>query len=77
VPTLHEEDGYRFYVWSNEHMPPHVHVEKDSAWAKLNVETGRITESKGVKGRKRRKIERIFKSNSAKIKAWWQATFGS
>lgn len=35
-PKLHEEDGYRFYCYSNENdEPPHVHVVRGDSSAKL------------------------------------------
>jgi len=27
MPTVHREGGFRFYMWPNDHRPPHVHVE--------------------------------------------------
>lgn len=30
MPTIFIIFGYRFYFWSNEHNPIHVHVEKET-----------------------------------------------
>ncbi|WP_339864042.1 DUF4160 domain-containing protein [uncultured Algoriphagus sp.] len=28
MPTVLRENGYRFFFYSNEHLPKHTHVEK-------------------------------------------------
>ena len=39
MPTVLRVDGYRFFFYSNENSePPHIHVEKGSAEAKLWLE---------------------------------------
>jgi RNAse (barnase) inhibitor barstar len=34
-PTFKEEDGYKFYIYSNEEAKIHVHVSKDENEAKV------------------------------------------
>ena len=36
MPTVHRERGFRFYFYSNENdEPPHIHVDKGGASAKV------------------------------------------
>jgi hypothetical protein len=28
MPKIWEEEGFRFYIYYNDHLPSHVHVEK-------------------------------------------------
>ena len=28
MPTFYRQEGFRFFIYSNEHEPPHIHVEK-------------------------------------------------
>lgn len=38
MPTILLINGYRFFFYSNEHLPIHIHVEKDNATAKFSLE---------------------------------------
>ncbi len=35
MPTVLRKDGYRFFFYSNEHLPIHIHIEKDNKNGKL------------------------------------------
>ncbi len=37
VPTIFEEDGYRFFFDSNDHEPVHVHVRHGGGEAVFDV----------------------------------------
>jgi hypothetical protein len=52
VPKLFERDGYRFFFYSNEHGPIHVHVRYGSGEAVFEVENEvPLRESAGLKVR--------------------------
>ncbi len=51
MPTLFELFGMRFYFYSLEHLPIHVHIENGDGRAKINVETLEVVENQGVKQR--------------------------
>jgi hypothetical protein len=38
MPTVFEKDGYKFFFYSNEHLPIHVHVRYGDGEAVFNVE---------------------------------------
>jgi Domain of unknown function (DUF4160) len=76
MPEIHREDGYVFFVWSNDHLPPHVHIKKGGAAAKLELRRGRVVWREGFKGKDIRQVERIFRQNSSKIWSWWHERFG-
>ncbi len=38
MPTVFIQDGFRFFFYSNEHRPIHVHVRKGDGEAVFNVE---------------------------------------
>lgn len=40
MPTVFEKDGYRFFFYSNEHEPIHVHVRYGEGEAVFSVEEG-------------------------------------
>jgi hypothetical protein len=38
MPTVLRIKGYRFFFYTNEHLPIHIHIEKDNKTAKFNLE---------------------------------------
>jgi len=38
MPTIKIVDGFRFFFYSNEHLPKHINVEKAEKTAKFNIE---------------------------------------
>ena len=38
MPTILNVKGFRFFFYSNEHLPIHIHIEKDDKTAKFNLE---------------------------------------
>ena len=51
MPTLFEIFGMRFFFYSLEHLPIHVHVENGDGRAKIDVKTLEIIENHGMKPR--------------------------
>ncbi len=50
MPKIFEKDGYKFYFYSNEHRPIHVHVRHGGGEAVFNVEgIVELRESQGLK----------------------------
>lgn len=45
MPTLLRENGYRFFFFSDEHLPKHVHVEKSDKYIRIELETLKVTDS--------------------------------
>lgn len=46
MPTVLRKHGYRFFFYSNEHLPIHIHIEKDNKTAKFNLETVELIRSR-------------------------------
>ena len=68
MPTILEKDGYRFFFYSNEHRPIHVHVRYGSGEAVFNVESEvGLRESQGLKLRELAKAERLAEENKKLI----------
>ncbi len=38
MPTILRLKGFRFFFYTNEHLPVHIHVEKENKTAKYNLE---------------------------------------
>ncbi|WP_293872349.1 DUF4160 domain-containing protein [Flavobacterium sp.] len=47
MPTVFYTDGFRFFFYSNEHLPKHIHIEKAEKTAKFTIENIEIIKSIG------------------------------
>lgn len=49
MPTIFFYFGLRFFFFSNEHLPPHVHVRSADGKAKFNLLDGSMMEESTLK----------------------------
>ncbi len=77
MPTLFILLGYRFFFWSNDHKPIHVHISKGDAEAKYNVENVELVENFGFKRNELRLIESIIEENREIIIERWKEFFNT
>ncbi len=75
MPTLFIIFGFRFFFWSNDHEPIHVHISKGNSEAKYNVETLELVENFGFKKNELRMIESIIDENQSIIIERWVEFF--
>lgn len=72
MPKVFEKDGYRFFFYSNEHRPIHVHVRYGAGEAVFNVDPGiELRESIGLKIRELSKAEELARKPQALIIQKW------
>ncbi|HEV2437214.1 MAG TPA: DUF4160 domain-containing protein [Verrucomicrobiae bacterium] len=77
MPTILEKDGFRFFFYSNDYRPIHVHVRYGNGEAVFNVETEvELRESQGLKLRELAKAERLAEENKKLIIAKWHEHLG-
>ena len=78
MPTILEKDGYRFFFYSNDHHPIHVHVRYGGGEAVFNVESEvvELRESQGLKLRELSKAERLAEENKKLIMEKWHEYLG-
>ena len=75
MPTIFIIFGYRFYLWSNEHNPIHVHVEKGDCEAKYHINPLELVENYGFKCNELKMIESIIEENTEVIINHWNTYF--
>ena len=75
MPTLFIIFGFRFFFWSNDHDPIHVHISKGECEAKFNVENVELIENFGFKKNELKMIESILEENKDIIIARWNEYF--
>ena len=71
MPTIMYLFGLRFFFYSEEHLPIHVHVQSGDGKAKFDVETLEVLENKGVKPADLKKAVDAVKQYQADIKQAW------
>ena len=49
MPTLFIVFGLRFFFYSNEHLPIHVHVRNSDGEAKFEIDEVKLVSNKGMK----------------------------
>lgn len=75
MPTLFILFGLRFFFYSNEHEPIHVHVRSADGEAKFRIEPLELIENKGLKSREITLAESIIDENMEIIKERWNEYF--
>lgn len=76
MPRVFEKDGYRFFFYSNDHRPIHVHVSYGGGEAVFDVEgTVELRESQGLKVKELAKAEALATENRELIIHVWHEHF--
>ncbi len=75
MPTIMYLFGLRFFFYSEEHLPIHVHVQSGDGKAKINVETLEVIENKGIKPTDLKKAVDAVRSYQTDIKKAWYEHF--
>lgn len=77
MPTILNLFGLRFYFYSREHLPIHVHVESGDGVAKFNIDTEVVLiENKGLKSKDVKLAESILEENRENFVHEWSLYFG-
>lgn len=72
MPTLLRLYGLRFFFWSREHKPIHVHVESSDGIAKFEIETNvKLIENLGLTAKDLRMATTVLMENQKEFKTKW------
>ncbi|MHA6278619.1 DUF4160 domain-containing protein [Salinimicrobium sp. CAU 1759] len=63
MPTVHLEKGFRFFFYSNEHLPKHIHVAGKGGELKVDLESLTLMYSYNVKKQDLNAILEIVEQN--------------
>ena len=75
MPELFRIFGIRFFFFSNEHLPIHVHVENADGDAKFEIKPVRLVANKGMKNKDLKLAESIIEENEELIEKRWKEYF--
>jgi len=72
MPTLFRAFGLRFFFYSNEHFPIHIHVSNNDGEARFDVEDVKCISNKGLKNKDLKLAESLIDENKDLIiNAWY------
>ena len=72
MPKIFEKDGFKFFFYSNEHRPIHVHVRYGGGEAVFYVEDAvELRESQGLKVRELSRAEQLAQEHQQLIIEKW------
>lgn len=76
MPTVLKLQGYRFFFFSSEKgEPPHIHVEKDAASAKIWLNPVVLQKSTGFKPHEINAILKLTQQHAIKLEEKWHEYF--
>ena len=75
MPTIYTENGYRFFFYSNDHLPIHIHVEKSGKTAKFLLDPIELKSSRRFTASELREIRIIINSKVEYFKEKWDEYF--
>ncbi len=77
MPTVFTIEGFRFFFYSNDHAPMHVHVQHAGGEAVFEIgEDVTLRESMGLKVSELRRAEELVQGNRQLIEEKWHEVFG-
>ena len=77
MPTVFTKDGFRFFFYSNDHRPIHVHVRKGGGEAVFYIEGGvELRESVGLKLQDLRRAQELAREQRELILEKWKEHLG-
>ena len=72
MPIIFEQDGFKFFFYSNDHEPIHVHVRYSGGEAVFNVNHKiELRESHGLKVKELSKAQSLAEANKQLIMEKW------
>lgn len=77
MPTIIIINGYRFFFYSNDHLPMHIHIEKGNSTAKYLVEFVELVKSKGFNASELKEIRILVEANKELFKIKWNEFFSN
>lgn len=75
MPELFRLFGIRFFFFSNEHLPIHVHIENADGDAKFEINPVKLVNNNGMKNKDLKLAESIIEENEELIEKRWKEYF--
>lgn len=77
MPTVLRIGGFRVYFYSHEpNEPPHVHVDRGGASAKVWLDSAMLVSSAGFSAKELGDVLRLVQAHQARLLEAWHDFFG-
>jgi len=70
MPTLLNQNGFKFFFYANEHEPMHIHVMKGEAFAKINLYDLHVVQNHMKPKELKQALEIVEENRSDFIRKW-------
>lgn len=77
MPTVLKINGYRFFFYANDHLPKHIHIEKNNCTAKIELENLIFTQSKNFNSKELKEIRILASINIQTLNEKWDEFFNN
>ena len=74
MPTVLQKKGFKFFFYSNDHPPPHIHVIKGNGWAKIEIVSLKVNVST-LKAQELKECLALIKVHQKQLKDAWYEWF--
>ncbi len=75
MPTIFRKDGYRFFFFSDEHLPKHIHIEKGDSYIRIELTSLKVTDSYKISSKEISKLKKLTKENKKMFIGVWDEYF--
>lgn len=72
MPTIIREYGFEIQIYTDDYLPPHVHVHKNGAMAKINLDPIKVVLNTGIRKQNLRKALVIIIDNLPLLLEKWR-----
>ncbi|SIS63603.1 DUF4160 domain-containing protein [Belliella pelovolcani] len=77
MPTVLKIRSLRFFFYSNDHEPIHIHVESRDSTAKFNLKPIQVVKSNGFNSKELKEITKLIEINIELLIDSWHEYFGN
>jgi hypothetical protein len=77
MSTVFYINGFRFFFYSNEHLPKHIHIEKTEKTAKFNLENIELIKSAGFNASELKQLRNLVEENQQTLIQKWDEFFSN
>ena len=75
MPTVLKIDGYRFFFFSDEHTPEHIHIEKGDSYIRIEIESLKVTNSYNINTKETKKLVKLVTEYRNELQKAWNEYF--
>ncbi len=74
MPTLLNQDGFKFFFYANEHEPKHIHIRSSDGFTKVELKSLRVVQNY-LKPKDLKLALKIVKEHQEEFERMWDEWF--